>query len=109
MSRKRINQEFHIGKNISKNDAGRKSLSGASSSNLDTYNKYSGKFVSRRKYNQEGKAYVDIDVAHKSDGYDHAHDIDVTKVPPRSKEHRPLSKKERREINKAKRKRRFWR
>ena len=110
MSRKQKRNFFRVFKG-GKNDDGLTPLHGAPNTNLDTYDKRNGRFKSRRKYGNDGNAYVDLDTAHgcKSNvGYDHAHDIDVNKEPKRSKEHRNLTRKERREINKAKRKRKGW-
>ncbi len=95
---------FHIGKNKLKYGTQNKSMHGAPNSNLDTYNKKTGRFHSRRKYGASGHAVVDLDVATKVHPNDHAHDI---KGNNRA-DGRPLTRKERREVNKAKRKRRFW-
>ena len=95
---------FHIGKNKPKYGTQDKSMQGEPNSFLDTYRKKNGRFHSRRKYGTDGNAVVDLDVATAVHSEDHAHDINGNN---RSKD-RPLTKKERREINKAKRKRRFW-
>lgn len=111
MSRKQKRHFFHLFKG-GKDDKGTTPLHGAPNTNLDTYDKRNGRFKSRRKFGKDGNAFVDLDTAHgcKSDiGYDHAHDIDVkNKVQPRSIVHRKLTRKERCEINKAKRKRKGW-
>ena len=74
-------------------------MEGAPNSNLDTYNKKDGTFSSRRKFGKDGKAKKDHDVAdhHKKD--DHVHDI---KGKNRDALDRQPTKKEQREINKAK-------
>lgn len=105
MSRKRKNNQFSIGKNVPKNDSGRKPMYGAPNSNLDTYNKKDGTFRSRRKYGQSGYAIKDMDAADKHKPYDHVHDIDTDNRPHAD---RAPDKKEKRELKKAKRKRRFW-
>ena len=54
-----------------------------------------GKFVSRRKFDSKGKAYIDLDAPTPKHNYDHAHDIEADKnfrSPPREK----LSREERR-------------
>lgn len=104
MSRKRKNNFFHIFKG-GKDDKAVKPLQGAPNTNLDTYDKRDGRFKSRRKFGNDGNAVVDLDTAHIEGTNDHAHDIDVNKKQPRSDEHRNLTRKEKREINKAKRKR----
>lgn len=104
MSRKKKYGFFHIGKNKLKYGTQDKPMQGEPNSNLDTYSKKTGRFHSRRKYGASGNAVVDLDVATNVHKDDHAHDI---KGNDRSTD-RPLTKKERREVNKAKRKRRFW-
>lgn len=108
MSRKQKFNFFHLFKG-GKSTERQTPLHGAPNTNLDTYDKRNGRFRSRRKFGQNGDAYVDLDTGHKRGAnYDHAHDIDVCKEEPRSNIHRDLTRKERRELNKAKRKRRFW-
>lgn len=107
MGRKQKYNFFHLFKG-GKNDKRETPLHGAPNTNLDTYDKRNGSFKSRRKYGNNGNAYVDLNVKHKPNENDHAHDIDINKNKPRSDEHRKLTRKERRELNKAKRKRRFW-
>lgn len=72
---------------------------------LDTYCKSNGKLHQRRKFGRDGNAYVDLDVADDHRPYDHANDIHNRIC--RQKD-RQLNKKEKRELNKVKRKRRFW-
>jgi len=98
------NRVYHSGKGI-KNDDRRTPFVGEPNTNLDTREKRSGKLTQRRKFGPDGKAKVDYDVAHKSHrDYDHGHDI----VGKERKEARPLTKKEKREIEKAKKKRKVW-
>lgn len=81
-------------------------LEGPPNTNLDFYDKKTGKFISRRKFGQDGTANKDLDKRHSSHGkMDHAHDF---KGKKRGNE-RPLTSKEKREVNKASKKRRFWR
>ena len=99
------NRVYHLGKGV-KNDERRTSMTGAPNTNLDTREKKSGKLIQRRKYDKKGNAYKDLDVADKNHKkYDHVHDI---KNKIRSKNSRKPTKKEQRELNKAKKKRRFW-
>lgn len=108
MSRKRKNNDFHVFKG-GKNDKGHTPLYGAPNTNLDTYDKRNGRFKSRRKFGRNGNAYVDLDTGHICGvKQDHAHDIDVSKSNPRSEVHRKLTRKEKREINRAKQKRKGW-
>ena len=105
MSRKKKYPLFHVGKNIPKNDKLNTPFVGEPHTNLDTYDKRTGKLHRRRKFGDDGSAYVDLDVADHHKPYDHAHDIH-NRV--RTSNDRQLHKKEKRELNKAKRKRRFW-
>lgn len=107
MSRKRKNYFFHIFKG-GKDNNGTTPLKGAPNTNLDTYDMRNGRFKSRRKFGNDGNAVVDLDTADGHKDYDHAHDIDVNKTPKRSKEDRELTRKEKRELNRAKRKRKGW-
>ncbi len=107
MSRKKEYPFFHIGKNIPKYGTQDKPMKGEPNSNLDTYRKKNGKFHSRRKFDSTGNAYVDYDVATQVHKFDHAHDIDADRKI-RSTPRENLTRKERRELKKAKRKRRFW-
>ncbi len=107
MSRKSKEKFFKIGKDL-KSDSHLKPLKGVPNTNLDTYKKSDGKIYSRRKFDKSGIAFVDLDIAHNSHNKsDHAHDIDIKLKIPRLKE-RELTKKEKKELNKAKKKRRFW-
>lgn len=105
MSKKKKYPLFHVGKNIPKNDKRNTPFVGEPNTNLDTYDKRTGKLHQRRKFGRDGNAYVDLDVADDHKSYDHAHDIHNRIC--RQKD-RQLNKKEKRELNKAKRKRRFW-
>ena len=89
-----------------KTDELRSPLNGPANTNLDFYDKKTGKFVGRRKFGRDGTANKDLDKKHDSHGNkDHAHDYVEKK---RGKE-RPLTAKEKREVDKATKKRRFWR
>ena len=106
MSRKVKNKYFHLGKNI-KTDKRLKPMQGVPNTNYDTYNKKTGEFHSRRKFGKDGYAFLDLDVgyigSHKE--RDHVHDISRDYRPH---EDRDPTKKEKREIKKAKKKRKFW-
>ena len=98
-------KKFHVGKGIPKNDRRQTPMQGAPNSNLDTYNKKDGTFSGRRKFGKDGKAKKDYDVSDNHKKYDHVHDI---KGKKRDSVDRRPTKKEQREIDKAKKKRRFW-
>lgn len=87
-------------------DEGVNEFEGEPNTNMDMYRKRDGKFHRRRKFGKDGYATKDLDAA---DGQpkqgDHVHDI--SKETGRGV-HREPTKKEQREINKAKRKRRAW-
>ena len=72
---------------------------------IDSYVKKNGKFASRRKFDATGNAYVDLDAGHKHRPYDHAHDL--INVKDFHKDYRDPTKREKKELAKAKRKRRF--
>lgn len=96
---------FQQGKGF-KNDDARSPIVGEPNTNLDFYDKQTGKFVSRRKFDKNGNAEKDLDKQHSTHGNkDHGHDYSGKN---RGCE-RPLNPKEKREINKASKKRRFWR
>lgn len=95
---------FHLGKGF-KTDSKRTSVRGFPNTNLDTYNKNDGKLRGRKKYGADGFAVKDLNVGHYDHNKeDHAHDYHGTK----RSEKRSLTKKEQRELDKAKKKRRFW-
>lgn len=104
MSRKRKYKYFSVGKNYPSNDSPITPLHGEPNSNLDTYRKKDGTFYRRRKFGSSGDAYLDLDTPHEHDSIDHAHDI----YNGHRETRRELSKREKSEINKAKRKRRLW-
>ena len=60
----------------------------------------------RRKYGKDGYAEKDYDVSNYHKEYDHIHDI--SPLTGRNPVDRKPSKKEKREIDKAKKKRRIW-
>ncbi len=102
--KKKGTQTFQVGKGI-KTDSSRSPLKGVPNTNLDTYSKDNGEFRSRKKYGEDGFAVKDLDVGHFDHNFiDHAHDY----IGSRRSKERELSDKERREMSKAKRKRRFW-
>lgn len=74
MSRKVKFPFFYVGKNKPKTDKRQSGFEGEANSNMDKYDKRNGKFVSRRKFDKDGKAYVDLDAADKKHKNDHAHD-----------------------------------
>lgn len=101
--RKAYKQFFH-GKNLPKTNKGQKPRKWEPNTNIDTYNALNGKFCSRRKFGNDGFPIKDMDVSDDKHATDHIHDYYGEK---RSKFSRLPSKKERKELNKAKRKRRF--
>ena len=107
MGRKPKFNFFFIRKGKPKTNERLTEFEGEPNSNMDKYDMRNGKFVSRRKFNNEGKAYIDLDVATPVHNFDHAHDIDADKQS-RSFPREELSRKERRELRKAKRKRKGW-
>ena len=103
--RKHRKGTFRVGKGIKPTDKGHAPLVGAPNSNLDTYYKESGKLHQRRKFGADGQAVKDYDAANFRHDRDHVHDFNGT---IRGKNSRDLTKQERREFEKAKRKRRVW-
>lgn len=104
MGKKIKNRFFHIGKNT-RHDNQRTSITGFPNSNLDTYEKSTGNFKSRRKYDDTGKASKDLDVGHYDHNkIDHMHYYSEN---GRSGEI-PLSKKDKVELEKCKKKRKWW-
>ena len=102
MSRKPYKQ-FHHGKGISKTLFGQKPMKWFPLTYIDTYNAYTGKFRSRRKFGFDGWAYKDLDTADTKHPRDHVHDIHKGK---RFAARNPR-KYEKYEFEKAKNKRRF--
>ena len=96
-------KQFFHSKGISKTTHGRKPMKWHPWSYLDTYNAETGKFRSRRKFGSDGWAYKDMDTADHHKPYDHIHDIHKGK---RFGNRKP-SKVEKKELEKAKKKRRF--
>ncbi len=87
-------------------DKGVNDYEGEPNTNMDIYRKRDGRFHRRRKFGKDGYATKDLDSAEGEPNQgDHVHDINKGK---RSTKHREPTKKEQREINKAKRKRRGW-
>ena len=102
MSRKPYKQFYH-GKGISKTPFGKKPMKWIPQTYIDTYNADTGRFRSRRKFGYDGWAYKDMDTADEKHPRDHVHDIDKGK---RFASRKPTTA-EKKEIEKAKRKRRF--
>ena len=102
MSRRPYKQ-FHHGKGIPKTQYKSKPFKWIPFSYIDTYNAYTGKFRSRRKFGSDGWAYKDMDTPDDHKPYDHVHDI---KNGKRAKDRKP-NKQERKAFEKAKKKRRF--
>lgn len=93
---------FHQGKNF-KSDNPRTPIKGTPNTNLDFYEKESGRFVRRRKFDDKGNAKKDLDKAHSPhNDTDYGHDY----FNAQRNVSRPLTKKEKREIKKASKKRR---
>ena len=103
MKKKTYKQFFH-GKGISKRDSGSKTMRWFPNTYVDTYNTQTGKFRARRKYGKDGWAYKDMDTADNHRPYDHIHDMENCK---RSSTPREPDKREKKELRKAKKKRRF--
>lgn len=103
MSNKPYKQFFHS-KDISKTAFGQKPMKWIPWTYLDTYSTENGKFRSRRKFGSDGWAYKDMDTADEKHPRDHIHDIHHG---DRSKKPRDPNKTEKKEFEKAKKKRRF--
>ena len=97
---------FYHGKNIKKSDSSRTPVRGEPNSYIDFYYKKSGKFHRRRKINSKGRAYKDMDMPDLFESEKHVHDYSENgkRGDPRNP-----NKKELREMQKASKKRRFWR
>ncbi len=96
-------KQFFYSKGMPKTTLGRKPMKWFPWSYLDAYNTETGKFRSRRKFGPDGWAYKDMDTADNHKPYDHVHDICKGK---RFDDRKP-SKAEKKEFEKAKKKRRF--
>ena len=103
MSKQRRHKSFYQGKGIRGDD--HTSFEGEPNTNLDVYRKDDGRFIQRRKFGEDGFAVKDYDIQDEHKSYDHVHDINRD---GRESNDRLPNKKEKREIDKAKRKRRFW-
>lgn len=101
--KKRSYKQFHHGKGMTKTTFGSRPMTWIPGTYIDTYNSETGKFRSRRKFGKDGWAYKDLDTADHHKPYDHVHDINKGK---RFDDRHP-SKSERKEFQKAKKKRRF--
>ena len=102
MSRKPYKQ-FHHGKGVKKTPFLHKPMKWLPWSYIDSYNAQNGSFRSRRKFGADGWAYKDLDTPDDHKPYDHVHDIQKGKRAP----DRKPNKQERKELEKAKKKRRF--
>ena len=98
-------KSFYQGKGVSKTDTSTRPLKAEPRSFIDTYDKATGMFKSRRKYDSTGNAYRDLDAGHEHKPFDHVHDY--TSKKDIHKENRLPNKSEKREFKKAKKKRRF--
>ena len=101
----KISRIFYFGKGISKSDSQRTPIKGAPNTNIDFYEKKTGRFHRRRKIDSKGQAYKDLDMPDINESARHVHDY--SENGKRSKLRNP-TKKESREIEKASKKRRFW-
>ena len=102
MTKKTKGKNLHyLGKGI--RGEGHTKLDGAPNTNLDIYQKDDGRLRTRRKFGADGKAFVDLDAPSYFHSQGHAHDI----VDGERKNKRSFNERERREFNKAKRKRRI--
>ncbi len=98
-------KQFFHGKKLPKTASKSKPLKWYPNTYLDTYTIETGKFRSRRKYGKDGFVYKDMDTADSHRPYDHIHDWNNKQ---RAKEPRKPNKYERQELEKAKKKRRFF-
>lgn len=103
MEQKKPYKQFYHGKGISKTPYGQKPMKWLPWTYIDTYNAATGWFRSRRKFGEDGWAYKDLDTADEHKPWDHVHDI--------YHGHRLSGRKpntvEKKELKKAKKKRRF--
>ena len=78
MSKKKVPTKiFFVGKG-QKSDERYSPLVGVPNTNLDFYNKKTGKFTGRRKFDEHGNAKKDLDKVHPTHfgSNDHAHDYE---------------------------------
>ena len=87
-----------------KSDSSRTPITGEPNTNMDKYGKNDGRLIQRRKFGNDGAARTDLDVGGMHKPYDHGHDYGEKGRT----DDRPLTKQEQQELDKAKRKRRFW-
>ncbi len=81
-------------------------VKGYPNSNIDFYDKNTGKLHRRRKIGQSGSAAIDYDVADAYHDKDHSHKwFGFGKDLKREYKGQPLNKKQQKEFNKAKKKR----
>ncbi len=107
MSKKiKSTKNYYHGKNIPKTDAQHTPMTGEPNTNLDVRNKKTGKFISRRKFDENGNACADLDMPHKGHKIKERHAHDIRKKDRKSA--RGMTKRELREIKKAERKCKPW-
>ena len=97
-------KQIYHGKNLQKTNKGSKPKEWIPNTYIDTYNAYTGRFRSRRKFGKNGYATMDMEVGDEHRPYDHVHDYVSNK---RNEIPRLPNKKEEVEFRKAKVKRRF--
>ena len=102
---KKKSKFLYVGKGIPKTDNFCSPIKGAPNSNIDFYYKADGRFHRRRKIGKHGRAIKDYDMPDVHKHSVRVHDYDAS----RRIEDREPTKKECQEINKARKKRRFWR
>ena len=95
-------KSYHLGPGY-KTSGERVPMESKPNSFIDTRYKENGKLKQRRKFDKEGKAYLDLEDKHAHKPYRHVHEINNSK---RSTKDRPLTKKEKNEFDKANKKRR---
>ena len=105
MGKRKTTTIFYVGKNLEKSDSVHSPITGERNSNIDFYNKATGDFHRRRKIGKSGNAIKDYDAPDLHKSKIHVHDF-VGKQ--RITEDRAPNKQEQREINKARKKKRFW-
>lgn len=103
--RGKSNTIFYHGKNIPKSDSNRTPIRGEPNSFIDFYDKKTGFFHRRRVIGSKGLATRDYDMPDYIEETKHIHDYSES---GKRGEGRSPSKTELKHMNKASRKRRFW-
>lgn len=98
MGKKRFLVSHEKGVKLHRGESG--SFEGFPKSNRDSYRSHTGQIHRRRKFDSEGNAYIDLDYADDTHSTDHVHDI----VGECRKPDRKPTKKERKEMSRAKEK-----